>query len=66
MPDTFNFTFERMSPRDLPTLPECAAVQLQQQEGQEQQQQQQQGQEVLLSGGAGSRQHLQSGGVALW
>lgn len=29
MPDTFNFTFERMSPRDLPTLPECEAVQAQ-------------------------------------
>ncbi|EFJ51951.1 hypothetical protein VOLCADRAFT_103148 [Volvox carteri f. nagariensis] len=26
MPDTFNFTFERMSPRDLPTYEECAAA----------------------------------------
>jgi hypothetical protein len=23
MPDTFNYTYERMSPKDLPTLAEC-------------------------------------------
>ncbi len=26
MPDTFDFSFEKMSPRDLPTAAECAAA----------------------------------------